>query len=85
MPQTFGFDLLSVSFIDANTGTAVGGYGTILRTTDGGESWTPQISGTTNTLWDVSLVGANIGTVVGANGTILRTTTGGMNPRVSLP
>jgi len=68
-----------VSFVDANTGTAVGDFGTILRTTDGGATWTLQISGTTNNLWGVSLVDANIGTVVGYYGTILRTTTGGVN------
>ena len=34
LPQ--GNDLLAVSFTDANTGTAVGSGGTILRTTNGG-------------------------------------------------
>ena len=34
LPQ--GDTLSGVSFVDANTGTAVGGGGTILRTTDGG-------------------------------------------------
>jgi photosystem II stability/assembly factor-like uncharacterized protein len=66
-----------VSFVDANTGTAVGNYGTILRTRDGGVTWTPQTSGTTNPLYGVSFMDANTGTVVGGTGTILRTTTGG--------
>ena len=38
LPQ--GNDLLGASFVDANTGTVVGDYGTIVRTTDGGNSWT---------------------------------------------
>lgn len=41
--------LFGISFVDANTGTAVGADGTILRTTDGA-SWMPQDSGTTNAL-----------------------------------
>ena len=43
LPQ--GNGLRSVSFTDANTGTAVGYLGTILRTTDGGETWHQQQSG----------------------------------------
>ncbi|HYR54476.1 MAG TPA: hypothetical protein VEM39_00030, partial [Myxococcaceae bacterium] len=59
------------------TGTAVGQSGTILRTTDGGEIWRPQTSGTRNPILGVSFLDANTGTVVGGMGTILRTTTGG--------
>ena len=77
LPQ--GNPLNRVSFVDANTGTAVGDFGTILRTTDGGATWTPQTSGTTNFLIGVSFVDANTGTVVSNYGTILRTTTGGVN------
>ena len=42
--------LEDVSFADANTGTAVGDDGTILRTTNGGNTWVNQTSGTTTTL-----------------------------------
>ena len=45
LPQ--GNNLRGASFVDANTGTVVGEYGTIVRTTDGGNSWTIQASGTT--------------------------------------
>jgi photosystem II stability/assembly factor-like uncharacterized protein len=75
LPQ--GNALLSVSFVDANTGTVVGTDGTILRTIDGGNTWTPQASGTTNDLRAVSFADANHGTAVGDLGTILRTTDGG--------
>src|SRR5206468_10994002 len=74
LPQ--GNGLFGLSFTDANNGTAVGWYGTILRTTDGGRHWIIQSSGTTNLLYGVSFVDANNGTVVGANGTILRTADG---------
>ena len=69
--------MISVSFTDANNGTAVGYNGTILRTTNGGTNWTSQSSGTTNCLNGVSFTDANNGTAVGGYGTILRTTNGG--------
>src|SRR5215468_5673484 len=75
LPQ--GNNLRGASFVDANTGTVVGEHGTIVRTTDGGNSWTIQASGTTQTLWDVSFIDANNGTAVGEGGTILGTTDGG--------
>jgi hypothetical protein len=72
LPQ--GNNLRGASFVDANTGTVVGEYGAIVRTTDGGSSWTIQVSGTTQTLWAVSFTDVNNGTAVGEGGTILRTT-----------
>src|SRR5213075_2321621 len=75
LPQ--GNNLRGASFVDANTGTVVGEYGTIVRTTDGGNSWTIQASGTTQTLWAVSFTDANHGTAVGEAGIIVGTTDGG--------
>src|SRR6266446_6688881 len=75
LPQ--GNNLRGTSFEDENTGTVDGEYGTIVRTTDGGHSWTVQVSGTTQSLWAVSFTDANNGTAVGEGGTILRTTDGG--------
>ena len=51
----------------------------IIKTTNGGESWVSQLSGTTNNLFEVSFTDADIGTAVGYEGTILRTTDGGEN------
>ena len=51
--------------------------GTIIRTTDGGNNWIIQNSGTTTNLWDVYFTDANTGTAVGEAGIILRTTDGG--------
>ena len=70
--------------MEENNGTAVGDFGTILRTTDGGDSWTPQTSGTTKTLYGVSFTDANNGTICGfdlggGSQIILRTTDGGNN------
>ena len=75
LPQ--GNTLYSVSFTSASTGTATGDNGTIVRTTDGGNSWVIQSSGTTNTLYGVSFTDINYGTAVGAAGTVVRTTNGG--------
>jgi hypothetical protein len=70
--------LNGVCFTDINNGTAVGNKGTILRTSDGGQNWISQSSGTTKYLCGVSFTDANNGTAVGENGTILRTTDGGV-------
>lgn len=67
----------SVSFVDANNGTAVGQDGIVIHTTDGGATWTPQSSVPMKTLWGVSFSDANTGTAVGEGGTIIRTTNGG--------
>ena len=69
--------LNGVSFTDPNNGTAVGDYGVILRTTNGGLNWISQTSGTSWQLWGVSFTDANTGTAVGDAGIILRTTNGG--------
>jgi len=75
--------LFSVYFVNTDTGYAVGGVGgmtvggTIFKTTNGGLNWTPQVSGTYNTLNSVFFVNADTGYVVGDLGTILKTTNGG--------
>jgi photosystem II stability/assembly factor-like uncharacterized protein len=68
---------LAIAWADETTAFVVGSAGTILRTTDGGDTWTRQESGTTHALHSVSFADANTGTVVGDYGTILHTTTGG--------
>ncbi len=66
-----------ISFTDTNIGTAVGSNGAIIRTTDGGENWIIQSSGTTSALLDVCIVNAFYGIAVGLNGTVIRTTNSG--------
>ena len=70
-------DLVAISLADESTAVLVGLYGRILRTTDGGETWEQQFSGTTENLLAVSFVDVATGTAVGENGTIVHTTTGG--------
>ena len=56
---------------------AVGDSGTILHSTNNGQTWVRQPSGTTENLYGVVFTDSLTGTIVGANGTILHTTTGG--------
>ena len=49
-----GNSLLTVSFADSSTGTAVGKGSTILHTTKGGLTWRRQASGTTQNFYGVS-------------------------------
>ena len=76
LPQ--GNTLLSVKFISSTAGWAVGQDGTILRTTNGGTTWIPQTSGTTEWLNSVHFTDNNTGWTVGDGGTILKTTNGGV-------
>ena len=58
--------LRDISFTDGMTGTAVGDFGAIVRTTDGGNHWIRQMSGTTDFLVAVSFSDANNGIAVGS-------------------
>jgi photosystem II stability/assembly factor-like uncharacterized protein len=70
--------LYSVSFADALHGWAVGWGPTILRTTDGGQSWVPQSAGApTNVYFAVQAVSPEVAWIAGADGFIARTTDGG--------
>jgi len=78
-------DLWAVSYTDDYHGTAVGESGVIIRTTDGGENWYIQESGTTADLLGVYFTGEQHGVAVGGSwseeaglyGTILTTNDGG--------
>jgi photosystem II stability/assembly factor-like uncharacterized protein/putative cell wall-binding protein len=76
LPQ--GNYLRSVDFTDADTGWAVGDGGTILRTTDGGVTWTKATSGTTRGLRSVRFTDEHTGWAVGDSGTIIATSDGGV-------
>lgn len=69
--------LLSVKFPSVNIGYVVGAAGIIFKTTNGGENWARQSSGTSNSLSSVFFTDINTGYIVGGNGMILKTTNGG--------
>lgn len=81
IPQ--GNNLNAIHYTNSNVGTAVGKFGTIIRTTDAGVSWTVQESGTNVNLNGVFFTDPNNGfavsnSVVGGESKILRTTDGGV-------
>ena len=71
--------LQSITFTtDGNTGWAVGAGGMILKTQNGGKTWTSRPSGTTMSLHSVTSTNdGNMGWAVGAGGMILKTQNGG--------
>lgn len=64
------YDFEAVSFANQNNGIAVGGAGTILKTTNGGTNWTQRASGTSYDLLDVSFPDELNATAVGRWGVI---------------
>ncbi len=75
--QKMKFDLFSASFPTEKDGWACGRLGTILKTSDGGNTWTSQNSGTRYTLSSIFFSDAQNGWAVGDVGTILHTKDGG--------
>ncbi|HET8645395.1 MAG TPA: YCF48-related protein, partial [Vicinamibacteria bacterium] len=70
--------LYAVSFGDALRGWAVGWGPTLLRTTDGGLTWTPQSAGAPgNALFAVEALGPDVAWIAGTDGFVARTTDGG--------
>ena len=57
--------LEDIFFIDANNGWVVGENGIILHTTNGGDSWGIQTSGTEEKLLSVSFADSAVGWIVG--------------------
>ncbi|MEZ4775173.1 MAG: YCF48-related protein [Bacteroidia bacterium] len=73
--DTPGYELRDVVFTDTKTGYACG-YGTIIKTSDGGKSWT--LTPAKNEFFSsLSFPTAQNGIAVGRTGTIVKTTDGG--------
>lgn len=72
-------ELFDLSFIDDQHGFAVGAYGSMVKTTDGGLTWTEltKSSITEIRLDDIHFLDEQIGLVVGQDGVIYRTSNGG--------
>ena len=76
--QIYTYTLYGVDFPVPTTGYAVGFNGYILKSTDNGNSWLQQTSGTTEFLKAVDFIDSVNGYAVGNGGTILKTTNGGV-------
>lgn len=74
-------DLLDILFVNSNVGYACGMNGTIVKTTNGGINWIPQITGSSEFLTSLAMNPANTIEVYacGDNGVIIKTTNGGTN------
>jgi photosystem II stability/assembly factor-like uncharacterized protein len=77
IPYNRWYDLRALAIVDENTIVAVGDYGTIVKTTDGGRTWNQQTVGTTATLRGVWFTDSNRGVAVGDHGMILQTRNAG--------
>ena len=77
LPQ--GNDLLSISFINQNTGYAVGNFGTVIKTTDMGETWKNVELPTTCNYTKIKFIDLNTGFLIRSDSTLLKTTNGGIN------
>lgn len=84
-PRPSGNFTLDYAFVDAQTGWSVGERGDILKTVDGGVSWTRQQVGTTELLTHVGFADASHGWVLGEGGTVLRTSNGGASWALQSP
>jgi photosystem II stability/assembly factor-like uncharacterized protein len=70
-------DLYSISVVDKEHAVAVGYYGTVYYTADGGKSWKRGRTDTLTSLYKVSMADPMHGWAVGQRGLILRTEDGG--------
>ncbi len=79
----FGSILNSISFINDNTGFLVGGFNTSLRdflkTTNGGSSWIPINTPSTQMLNEIQFINSSTGFVSGNGNTFFQTTNSGVN------
>ena len=63
--------------LDTSNGWAVGAYGAVFHTNDGGNNWVEQRLGEYNDLYGVSFTDLNNGWAVGEEGTMIYTSSGG--------
>jgi len=70
-------NLNSVHFPTASIGYIAGDYGTILKTTDGGNNWNSLTTGIDKTLETIFFIDSQTGIAVGDYSKIIKTTNGG--------
>ena len=71
--------LYDAHFFNMNTGIACGNYGSLIRTTNAGESWDTISVGSTPTLYDLHFINNNTGFVSGSTTQdVSKTTDGGL-------
>lgn len=83
--------MLSIQFVNPNSGYAVGASGTIMKTTNAGLNWTLQTPDSSGIFYSVFFADANTGYIGGLTSTpplfkarVLKTTNGGQNWNIVL-
>jgi photosystem II stability/assembly factor-like uncharacterized protein len=76
LPVPANVQPLRLDFVNPSVGWAISNY-SVIKTTDGGQSWNVQSSPTTNMMNDVCFVSETQGWIVSDAGGIFHTTTGG--------
>jgi len=70
---------MAIQILHPDTVFICGNYGKILRTYNGGQTWSTVYSDTALQLWGMKFVNSNTGFVAGSFGTIMKTTNKGDN------
>ena len=73
-----GFSFVPGANNDWQTGWAAQFDGTILKTTDGGDTWTAYTQSYSSQVWGISFVDENTGYICGLGGKIMKSTDGGV-------
>jgi len=88
--QVTNNDLFAIQFTDDNHGWAVGSYGTVIYTIDGGQKWTEQSFGSQIDFYDLQFLDDYTGFIVGVKyvgphlyGIVYKTDDGGQNWNLS--
>jgi photosystem II stability/assembly factor-like uncharacterized protein len=76
-PKVPRVDYLGIQFVNKDTGWAVGDLGTLIKSTDGGSSWTVSETNTTTPILKVRSYNGQVVIASGFGGLILRSTDGG--------
>ena len=85
-PSPQGNSLFAMDFTDNNTGYSAGAFGTVIKTTNGGDQWTQLNSGTNTRLLSIDFVNNDLGFFGGFNQLLKKTTDGGLKwSSVQLP
>lgn len=71
--------LYGISYADENNVWVAGEFGTIIRSSDGGQTWTQQHTGLESTIFGIHMRDAMNGMAVGIDSVILTTNDGGAN------
>ena len=71
-------DLFAIDFLNENIGYAAGKSGIVIKTMDGGTSWTTRTIGSAD-VFAIQFLGTDTGWAVGSGGFVAKTTNGGTN------